>query len=42
MSSFFTDFAGVLFHAIGVILAVILPVIFAILRLLFSSDAMSW
>ncbi|XXG50237.1 hypothetical protein AAC387_Pa02g4285 [Persea americana] len=33
---------GMLFHAFGVLLAVIVPVIFAILRLLFSSHAMSW
>lgn len=35
-------FSGMMFHAIGVILAIIFPVIFATLRLLFSSYAMSW
>ncbi|OVA09514.1 Peptidase M28 [Macleaya cordata] len=33
---------GMLFHAFGVILAIIVPIIFAILRLLFTSYAMSW
>lgn len=42
LATFFDFMKGMLFHAIGVILAVILPVSFAILRLLFSSDAMSW
>ncbi|PIA51174.1 hypothetical protein AQUCO_01100187v1 [Aquilegia coerulea] len=35
-------FKGMLFHTIGVILAAIVPIIFAILRLLFSSYTMSW
>ncbi|XP_010926709.2 uncharacterized protein [Elaeis guineensis] len=39
----FSDyFKGMLFHAIGVVLAIIIPVVFAVLRLLFSSHAMSW
>ncbi|PON50645.1 Peptidase M [Parasponia andersonii] len=33
---------GVLFHAAGVILAVIFPVILSILRLLFTSHSMNW
>ncbi|KAJ4959938.1 hypothetical protein NE237_019848 [Protea cynaroides] len=33
---------GMLFHTIGIILAIILPIVFAIVRLLFSSYAMSW
>ncbi|KAF8390630.1 hypothetical protein HHK36_025157 [Tetracentron sinense] len=38
----FCDFMkGMMFHALGVILAIIVPIIFAILRLLFSSYAMS-
>ncbi|XP_010250754.1 PREDICTED: endoplasmic reticulum metallopeptidase 1 isoform X2 [Nelumbo nucifera] len=46
MHSWFTTFfdfvKGMLFHFIGIVLAAIIPVIFAILRLLFSSYAMSW
>ncbi|GAV66496.1 Peptidase_M28 domain-containing protein [Cephalotus follicularis] len=39
----FCDFVkGVMLHATGVILAIIFPVTFSILRLLFSSHAMSW
>ncbi|XP_042501185.1 endoplasmic reticulum metallopeptidase 1 isoform X2 [Macadamia integrifolia] len=39
----FCDFMkGMLFHTIGIILAIILPIVFAIMRLLFSSYAMSW
>ncbi|GAB2297617.1 hypothetical protein Dimus_031709 [Dionaea muscipula] len=42
-SLIFYDFLkGVIFHAFAIILAVLLPVVFAILRLLFSSHAMSW
>ncbi|XP_057949566.1 uncharacterized protein LOC131144739 isoform X2 [Malania oleifera] len=33
---------GVLLHAIGVVLGTIIPIIFAVLRLLFSSQAMNW
>ncbi|KAI3919594.1 hypothetical protein MKX01_018417 [Papaver californicum] len=33
---------GMLVHAVGVIFAIFIPVLFAILRLLFSSHAMSW
>ncbi|KAJ0972661.1 hypothetical protein J5N97_020620 [Dioscorea zingiberensis] len=33
---------GLLFHVIGVLLAVIVPVVFAILRLVFSNYPMSW
>ena len=35
-------FSGLLFHATGVILAIIVPIIFSILRLLFTSHAMNW
>ncbi|KAE8023656.1 hypothetical protein FH972_009328 [Carpinus fangiana] len=39
----FCDFTrGMLFHASGIILAIIVPVLFSILRLLFSRYAMSW
>lgn len=39
----FCDFIkGMLFHTFGIILAIIVPIIFSILRLLFSSYAMSW
>ncbi|CAI9093219.1 OLC1v1028664C2 [Oldenlandia corymbosa var. corymbosa] len=44
-SSFLTfcDFIkGMLFHALGIVSAIIFPVIFAILRLLFSGTAMNW
>ncbi|XP_020229778.1 endoplasmic reticulum metallopeptidase 1 isoform X1 [Cajanus cajan] len=33
---------GLLFHAIGIILAIIVPVVFSIFRLLFSSQTMNW
>ncbi|KAK7359388.1 hypothetical protein VNO77_01346 [Canavalia gladiata] len=33
---------GILFHAVGIILAVVVPVVFSILRLLFSSQTMNW
>nr|GEV21912.1 endoplasmic reticulum metallopeptidase 1 [Tanacetum cinerariifolium] len=33
---------GILFHVIGVILGVILPIFFSILRLLFSGQSMNW
>ncbi|XP_039132919.1 uncharacterized protein LOC120269985 isoform X3 [Dioscorea cayenensis subsp. rotundata] len=33
---------GLLFHVIGVLLAVIVPVVFAVLRLFFSNYSMSW
>lgn len=36
------NLVGMLFHATGVILALIFPVIFSILRLLFTSQAMNW
>uniref|UniRef100_A0A5B6ZB01 Putative endoplasmic reticulum metallopeptidase 1 n=1 Tax=Davidia involucrata TaxID=16924 RepID=A0A5B6ZB01_DAVIN len=39
----FLDFIkGMLFHAIGIILAIIFPIIFAILRLFFSGHSMNW
>ncbi|KAK4597650.1 hypothetical protein RGQ29_015254 [Quercus rubra] len=39
----FCDFTkGLLFHTTGVILAIIFPILFSIIRLLFSSHAMSW
>ncbi|XP_011041497.1 PREDICTED: endoplasmic reticulum metallopeptidase 1-like isoform X1 [Populus euphratica] len=39
----FYDFVkGMLFHAAGIILAIIFPVIFATVRLFFTSYAMSW
>lgn len=34
--------AGMLHHALGIVLAIIFPVIFAILRLLFSRHSMNW
>ncbi|XP_031386767.1 endoplasmic reticulum metallopeptidase 1 isoform X2 [Punica granatum] len=33
---------GIILHAVGIILAVLCPVFFSILRLLFSSHAMNW
>ncbi|KMZ63040.1 hypothetical protein ZOSMA_42G00800, partial [Zostera marina] len=33
---------GTIFHTLGIILAIIVPVIFAIVRLLFSNFAMTW
>ncbi|XP_057419329.1 uncharacterized protein LOC130713574 [Lotus japonicus] len=33
---------GILFHAVGIILAIIVPVSFSLLRLLFSSQTMNW
>ncbi|KAG6759134.1 hypothetical protein POTOM_035602 [Populus tomentosa] len=38
----FVYFQGMLFHAAGIILAIIFPVIFATVRLFFTSYAMSW
>lgn len=38
----FIGFAGFLFHAAGMILAVVVPVAFSLLRLLFSSQTMNW
>ncbi|XP_044490558.1 endoplasmic reticulum metallopeptidase 1 [Mangifera indica] len=39
----FCDFVkGMVFHATGIVMAIIFPVTFSILRLLFSSYAMSW
>ncbi|XP_027341973.1 endoplasmic reticulum metallopeptidase 1 isoform X2 [Abrus precatorius] len=39
----FCDFIkGLLFHAVGIILAIVVPVAFSILRLLFSSQTMNW
>ncbi|XP_077250312.1 Zn-dependent exopeptidases superfamily protein [Tasmannia lanceolata] len=41
--AFFCDLLkGMLIHALGILLAIIVPIIFAILRLLFSSSAMNW
>ncbi|XP_068333814.1 uncharacterized protein [Pyrus communis] len=41
--STFCDFTkGTIFHATGILLAIVFPVIFAILRLLFTSRAMNW
>lgn len=44
-SSFMTLFdfiKGMLHHALGIVLAIIFPVVFAILRLLFSRHSMNW
>ncbi|XP_048428034.1 endoplasmic reticulum metallopeptidase 1-like isoform X2 [Pyrus x bretschneideri] len=41
--STFCDFMkGTIFHATGILLAIVFPVILAILRLLFTSHAMNW
>ncbi|KAH0991909.1 hypothetical protein GBA52_003392 [Prunus armeniaca] len=41
--STFCDFAkGLIFHATGIFLAIVFPIIFSILRLLFTSHAMHW
>lgn len=39
---YFVYFTGTMLHTIGIILAIIFPIIFSVLRLLFSSYAMSW
>ncbi|XP_061360756.1 uncharacterized protein LOC133304724 [Gastrolobium bilobum] len=33
---------GFLFHAVGIILAIVVPIVFSLLRLLFSSQTMNW
>ncbi|KAF5746446.1 endoplasmic reticulum metallopeptidase 1 isoform X1 [Tripterygium wilfordii] len=40
--TFYDFLKGMLFHASGIVLAIVIPIIFSILRLLFSSYAMSW
>ncbi|CAK9176038.1 unnamed protein product [Ilex paraguariensis] len=40
--TFWDFFKGMILHAIGIILAIIFPVIFSILRLLFSGHSMHW
>ncbi|KAJ6851924.1 endoplasmic reticulum metallopeptidase 1 isoform X1 [Iris pallida] len=42
LATFSNLMKGMLFHAIGVVLGIIIPVVFAVIRLLFSSHAMSW
>ncbi|KAA8528981.1 hypothetical protein F0562_033531 [Nyssa sinensis] len=42
IATFFDFIKGMLFHAIGIILAIIFPIIFAILRLFFSGRSMNW
>ncbi|KAL5717613.1 hypothetical protein ACHQM5_010595 [Ranunculus cassubicifolius] len=42
LRSFSDNFKGMFFHTTGVILGIIVPVIFAILRLLFTNYSMSW
>ncbi|OMO88172.1 Peptidase M28 [Corchorus olitorius] len=41
-AAFFDFVKGMILHATGVVLAIIFPVIFSILRLLFSSYGMNW
>ncbi|GMI70834.1 hypothetical protein like AT1G67420 [Hibiscus trionum] len=41
-ATFYDFFKGVILHAIAIMLAIIFPVIFSILRLLFSSYGMNW
>ncbi|KAG8383293.1 hypothetical protein BUALT_Bualt05G0169600 [Buddleja alternifolia] len=41
-SAYFDFFKGLLYHASGIILAIVFPVIFAVLRLLFSRHSMNW
>ncbi|XP_024990823.1 endoplasmic reticulum metallopeptidase 1-like [Cynara cardunculus var. scolymus] len=41
-AALFDFIKGTLFHVIGVIFAVIFPVVFSILRLLFSGQSMNW
>ncbi|XP_012085666.1 endoplasmic reticulum metallopeptidase 1 isoform X2 [Jatropha curcas] len=41
-ATFFDFVKGLLLHAAGIIMAIIFPVAFSILRLFFSSHAMSW
>ncbi|XP_020580658.1 endoplasmic reticulum metallopeptidase 1 isoform X2 [Phalaenopsis equestris] len=42
LAAFFALIKGMLIHATSIILAIILPVVFSVLRLLLSSHAMSW
>lgn len=42
MATAFDFFKGLLLHATGIILAIIVPAIFAILRLLFCEHSMNW
>ncbi|KAJ6813486.1 endoplasmic reticulum metallopeptidase 1 isoform X1 [Iris pallida] len=42
LASFLNLMKGMLFHAIGVVLGIIVPVVFSVIRLLFSNQAMSW
>ncbi|KAJ0544977.1 putative peptidase M28 [Helianthus annuus] len=41
-AALFDFMKGTLFHVIGVILAVIFPVVFSVLRLLFAGQSMNW
>ncbi|GER56068.1 Zn-dependent exopeptidases superfamily protein [Striga asiatica] len=42
ISSYHDFLKGVLYHASGIILAIVIPVTFAILRLLFTGKSMNW
>ncbi|KAL6983889.1 hypothetical protein U1Q18_017261 [Sarracenia purpurea var. burkii] len=42
IATFYDFFKGMLLHAIGIILAALFPVVFAVLRLLFSGHSMNW
>ncbi|KAK8962394.1 hypothetical protein KSP40_PGU011829 [Platanthera guangdongensis] len=42
LSTFFGLIKGMLIHATAIILAIVIPVVFSVLRLLLSSHAMSW
>nr|GMD41282.1 endoplasmic reticulum metallopeptidase 1 isoform X1 [Ipomoea batatas] len=33
---------GLLYHAVGLVLAIVVPIIFAVMRLLFSGNSMNW
>lgn len=41
-AALFDFMKGILFHVIGVILAIIFPILFSVLRLLFSGQSMNW
>ncbi|KAI5679363.1 hypothetical protein M9H77_10313 [Catharanthus roseus] len=40
--TFFDFIKGMLHHALGIILAIIFPIVFAVMRLLFSRHSMNW
>nr|GLL49478.1 endoplasmic reticulum metallopeptidase 1 isoform X2 [Ipomoea trifida] len=41
-ATFFDYIKGLLYHAVGLVLAIVVPIIFAVMRLLFSGNSMNW